>query len=80
MRKTYPAAFKMKVALEAVSGQRSIAELASRHEVSAKVIGDWKKQLLSAGEEIFSAKRKRRSRRRGSYSRRTASSRWSLTG
>ncbi|MDR0363311.1 MAG: transposase, partial [Planctomycetota bacterium] len=47
MRKTYPAVFKMKVALEAVSGQRSIAELASRHEVSAKVVGDWKKQLLS---------------------------------
>lgn len=61
MRKSYTAAFKVKVAFEAVAGQRRVSELASRYEVSAKQIHEWKKQLLTGAPEIFSDKRRRRS-------------------
>ena len=39
MRKTYTASFKAKVALEAIKGDRSLAELASRYEVCATKMG-----------------------------------------
>ena len=60
MRKSYPAAFKAKVALEAVKGDRSLGELASRYEVHPTQIGQWRKALLSRLPEIFSAKRQRK--------------------
>lgn len=53
MRKSYPAAFKGKVALEAVKGERSLGELSSRYEVHATLIGEWRKILLSKVWEIF---------------------------
>jgi transposase-like protein len=60
MRKSYPAVFKAKVALEAVKGERSLAELSSRYEVHATVIGQWRKALLAALPETFSEKRRRK--------------------
>jgi len=60
MRKTYPAEFKAKVALEAVKGDRSLAELASRYEVHATQIGTWRQALLAGLPEVFSHKRRRK--------------------
>lgn len=60
MRKSYPSSFKVKVAFEAVAGQRSVSELSSRYEVNAKQIHDWKKQLVSGAPELFSDKRRRK--------------------
>jgi putative transposase len=60
MRKNYPAEFKAKVALEAVAGDCSLSELASRHEVHATQIGAWKKALLAGLPEIFSDRRRRK--------------------
>ena len=51
---------KGKVALEAVKGERSLAELASRYEVHGTQIGQWRKALLAGLPEIFSEKRHRR--------------------
>ena len=59
MRKSYSAAFKAKVALEAVKGDRALAELASRYEVHANQIGQWRKALLAGLPEVFSDKRRR---------------------
>ena len=59
MRKSYSAAFKAKVALEAVKGDRTLAELASRYEVHANQIGQWRKALLAGLPEVFSDKRRR---------------------
>jgi len=39
MRKSYPAELKAKVALEAVKGERSLSELASKYEVHPNQIG-----------------------------------------
>ena len=59
MRKSYSAAFKAKVALEAVKGDRTLAELASRYEVHANQIGQWRKALLAGLPEGFSDRRRR---------------------
>ena len=60
MRKTYTANFKAKVALEAIKGDRSLAELASRYEVHPTQIGIWRKALTVGMPEIFSAKRRKK--------------------
>jgi putative transposase len=59
MRKRYPAEFKAKVAIEAVKGERSLSELASRYEVHPNQIGQWRKALLAGLPEVFSEKRQR---------------------
>ena len=45
-RKTHSASFKAKVALEAIKGEMTIAELASRYEVHPTMITKWKKQAM----------------------------------
>lgn len=47
--------FKFKVALEAVKGDKQIAELAEKYGVHPNQISNWKKQLLENGAEIFSS-------------------------
>lgn len=58
MRRSHTAALKAKAALEAVAGEKSIAELAARFEVHPTLLAKWKKQLLSGVPDIFSDKRK----------------------
>lgn len=60
MRKSYPSQFKAKVALEAVKGERSLSELASKYEVHPNQIGQWRKSLLLGLPEVFSEKRQRK--------------------
>jgi putative transposase len=58
-RRNHSTQFKVKVALAAVKGDQTIAELASKYEVHATQITQWKKQLLDALPEAFSPKRKK---------------------
>ena len=44
MRKRYDAALKAKVALEAVKGERTMAQLSSDFKVHSNLIGTWKNQ------------------------------------
>ena len=60
MRKNYSGDFKAKVALEAVKGERTLCELASRYEVHPNQIRTWKKTLISGMPDIFTGRRKRR--------------------
>lgn len=53
IRKRHSAAFKAKVALEAVKQERTIAELAKLHQVHPVQISQWKKQLLDGLEGLF---------------------------
>jgi putative transposase len=55
-RRNHSAAFKAKVALEAVKEDKTIAELASQYEVHPSQIAKWKKQLLESLPEIFSSR------------------------
>ncbi|PIE51970.1 hypothetical protein CSA37_02675 [Candidatus Fermentibacteria bacterium] len=59
MRKNYSAEFKARVALEALKGDKTLAELASHYEVHPNLIRSWKKKLLEEMSGIFSDKRKR---------------------
>jgi transposase len=57
-RKSYSAAFKAKVALEAIRGERTIAEIASETGVHPNQISKWKKQALEELPEIFTCGKK----------------------
>ena len=57
IRKKYDAAFKAKVALEAVKAEKTIRELSSEYGVHPNQIMDWKQQLLEELPSIFSKKR-----------------------
>ena len=58
-RRTLDAAFKAKVALEAVRGEKTIAQLASQYGVHPNQIGQWKKKLLKELPALFSDHRKK---------------------
>jgi transposase len=52
-RRTHSPAFKAKVALAAVKGERTLAELAKQFEVHPTQITSWKSQLLESMPELF---------------------------
>lgn len=58
-RSTYSGKFKSKVAIAAIEGRKTIAELASEFSLHPNQISQWKNQLLARSEEIFSDKRRR---------------------
>src|SRR6201987_5152141 len=52
-RKKHNSAFKAKVALGAIKGDRTIAELAREFGVHPNGIYNWKKQLLDGAASVF---------------------------
>ncbi len=61
-RRKFTDKFKAKVALEAVKGVKTIAELASEHQVHPNQVSTWKRQLLENAEELFSGGQGRKSK------------------
>jgi len=56
-RKQYSNKFKARVALEAIKGDKTIAELSSMYGIHTSQIMKWKKKVLENIPEIFSNKR-----------------------
>lgn len=52
-RRNHSPAFKARVALEALRGEKTLAELAAHHDVHANQITSWKSELLSRAAELF---------------------------
>ena len=52
-RRTHSPAFKAKVALAAVKGEKTLAELAQQFDVHPNQITTWKAQLLEGAAEVF---------------------------
>jgi transposase len=55
-RKRYSAEFKAKVALEAIRGDLTIAQLVAKHGVHQTLINAWKKQAVEGMAHVFSGK------------------------
>jgi transposase-like protein len=57
IRRKFSSEFKSKVALAALKGDRTLAELASQFQVHPHQVMAWKKQALAVLPEVFSRKR-----------------------
>jgi transposase len=57
-RRNHSAAFKAKVAVEALKDGQTLVELAERFQVHPNQITEWKKQLLERASEVFSKDKK----------------------
>ena len=53
-RKRYSAEFKAKVALEAIRGDLTLAELAAKHGIHHTMIATWKRQAIEGMSVTFS--------------------------
>jgi transposase-like protein len=51
--RTHSAAFKAKVALAAVRGDKTPAKLGQQHDVHPNQITDWQNQLLAKASDVF---------------------------
>ncbi len=58
-RRNFGASFKAKVALAAVRGDKTTAEMASKFGVHSNQISSWKRQLLEGATELFADGRQR---------------------
>ena len=54
-RRNHSPALKAKVALAALKGDATLAELAKRFELHAHQIGQWREQLLAGAVELFAS-------------------------
>ena len=52
-RRNHSAVFKARVALAAVKGEKTLAELSEQFDVHANQIQDWRRRLLDNADELF---------------------------
>jgi transposase len=55
-RTRYSAEFKAKVAMEALRGELTTSQLATKHGVHQTMIGEWKRQAMEGLVTVFSGK------------------------
>ena len=57
-RHTHSPEFKARVAMEAISGRKTIQEIAADHAVYPIQVSQWKRQLLDGASELFTRGKK----------------------
>ena len=55
-RRNFSSEFKARVALEALSGAHTMAELSAKHSVHPNMIANWKRRVREHLPELFSKK------------------------
>ena len=58
-RKRYSAEFKARVALEAIKGEKTVAEMATRFVIHPNQVSDWKRQAVEGLTGVFTGKTER---------------------
>ena len=58
MRKKFEAGLKAKVAIEALRGEKTIAELSSEYGVHPNQVSKWKQDLIQGAAEVFTKENK----------------------
>lgn len=58
MRRSHDAAFKARVALESLKGERTIAQIAAEYGVHPNQIRQWRQKLLEELPQLFSDRRR----------------------
>jgi transposase len=56
-RRNHAAGFKAKVALAAIKGDKTLAELAEHFDVHPNQISEWKQHLLESAVDVFGGER-----------------------
>ncbi len=59
-RRNHLPGFKAKVALAAIRGDHTLAELSEQYDVHQNQIQDWKKQLLDQASSVFGSSQERK--------------------
>jgi len=54
-RRNHSPAFKARVALAAVKGEKTLAELAQQYDVHPNLINQWRSRLLEGAADVFGA-------------------------
>ncbi|RVT46844.1 transposase [Rubrivivax albus] len=54
-RRNHSAAFKAKVAIEALADGKTIAEIAQKHDVHPHQVTEWRRQLIERAAGVFGA-------------------------
>ena len=52
-RRNHSAAFKAKVALDAAKGEKTVAEIAQKHDVHPNQVTEWRRQLMERAAGVF---------------------------
>ena len=60
MRKNHDSAFKAKVALEEIKGEKTMAQISSEYGVHANQIRQWRQRLLEEMPGVFSDRRQKK--------------------
>ena len=64
-RRTHSPEFKARVAMEAISGGKTIQEIATDHAVSPNQVSQWMRQLLDGASELFTRGKKTKDKDEG---------------
>ena len=59
-RRVFGGAFRAKVALAAVKGDKTLAELASQFDVHPNQVSAWRKELIDRAAELFEDRRRQK--------------------
>ena len=64
-RRTHSPEFKARVAMEAISGRKTIQEIAADHAIHPIQVSQWKRQLLDGASELFTRGSKSKDKEEG---------------